>query len=164
MNKEEEARQRLDALEHEVKELRRIIKDDGFDWEFGKYSFCAGSDGYIYGLDCTTRALFFLPNISKFNDIETAKQMARIHAFNSLLMQFAVHCNPDGWKPDWSDDSDTYQIYISHKHKQLEYTEIYSAQTLTPTFSSYESVNKAIDILNANKERWWRLVFDGEPK
>lgn len=159
MNKEK-AKQRLDALENEARELRKIIEGSMFDWVFEDEdtNYIADSDGEFWAsADNDNR--YRIKYVNQLKTKEYCIQSARSNAWNSLLFKLAEHFNPDGW--EWVVGEKYYLVSFGKDNSELRIVCKLIYDFMTAKFHP-DVITDVLVELNNNKSKWWHLVTDEE--
>lgn len=162
MNKKQQAQKELKQLKADFKkrtdELERIINGSGFDWDFEEGRYTCFGDGEIAVAENRAINDYMSKNCFTTNNKKYAKQLAKVQALNSILMQLAEHFNPKGWEPDWGDDNEIKEILgFCHKSKKACINYSYTVQQNTIYFHP-DVIADVIKELENNREKWCHLL------
>ena len=139
----------LQALKAKVANLESRIVAEPVKWQPKGGNFFIQSNGKVsevVGGSDTPHKEFGVERPARQQAERACIEMRR---FNRLLALRDELCGDEDM--DWIDDEEKYRVYFSHERKYWYVTSDIFCETITPYFTTKESVQKACDMLNSGE-------------
>ena len=144
----------MNDLQKELQELKAKVVDlesrliaEPVKWQPKGGYWQVDCEGDVVAVDSFSHQKEFgTKRITKEQAKRAAVEMRR---FNRLLALRDELCGDEDM--DWIDDEGKYRVYFSHERKYWYVTSDIFCETITPYFTTKESVQRACDMLNSGE-------------